>query len=318
LHYYIGVDGGGTKTAVAASDESAGQIFRTETGSAAWREYGIDPVVQTIKAAIAALPFAPDAAIAGIALGLPCYGEQVEGEKDLEQALYAAFPDVPLYFCNDVEVGWAGSLGLSPGINVVAGTGAIAFGKDERAQAVRCGGWSEFFGDEGSCYWIGRQVMGLFSKQSDGRMERDALYDVVRSTFSLTHDFDFIDLMYGEYMMYRDQVASLQLLAKEAALAGSPGALALYAAASEELCLLVRSIRDQLSFSETPFLVSYTGGLFRAEDLILSRFSEGVRALGGRLVPPQFGPAEGALALAFSKFHSEGLSGLLQLLNKNK
>jgi len=83
-------------------------------------------------------------------MGIPCYGESEDGDIELEKEIQTAFPGIPVYITNDVEVGWAGSLGLTPGVNVVAGTGSIAFGKDESGKTARCGGWSEFFSDEGS------------------------------------------------------------------------------------------------------------------------------------------------------------------------
>ena len=318
MQYYIGIDGGATKTAIAAASQDASGFSCAKTGSASWREYGIETVVADIKQVICTLPFHRADSIAGIAMGLPCYGESTDGDIALEQAFHSAFPDIPLYFANDVEVGWAGSLGLSPGVNVVAGTGAIAFGKNQGGKAARSGGWSEFFGDEGSCYWLGRRVMELFSKQSDGRMERDALYEIVRNALALKNDFDFIELMHGAYITQRDKVASLQFLGEEAALAGSQSAKALYAEAAEELCLLVRAIRDRLAFEEEPFLVSYSGGLFQAGDLILPQFTAGVEAMGGKLTPPQFQPAEGALLLAFSAFNKARLPQLHKRLQEKR
>ncbi|MCL2843232.1 MAG: ATPase [Oscillospiraceae bacterium] len=318
MQYYIGIDGGGTKTAIAAAKQDASAVAFTKTGSASWREYGIPTVVNNIKQAIEGLPFQKKDSIAGMALGVPCYGESVEGDRELEQAFSAVFPGVPLYVTNDVEVGWAGSLGLLPGVNVVAGTGSIAFGKNQAGEAARSGGWSEFFGDEGSCYWLGRRVMELFSKQSDGRVERDALYETVRSSLALTDDFDFIDLMHDAYIPQRDKVASLQLIGMQAALAGSPSARALYAEAAAELCLLVRAIWDRIAPENDPFLVSYTGGLFQAGDLILPQFTKGIADLGGEVTLPKFGPAEGALLLAFSKFYPKALPQLQERLKNNE
>ena len=317
MQYYIGIDGGGTKTDIAAIAQDISTLAFAKTGSASWREYGVASVVKNMKQAIETLPLTRTDSIAGMTLGLPCYGESADGDHELEQALLAAFPDIPLYFANDVEVGWAGSLGLSPGINVVAGTGSIAFGKDQTGEAARSGGWSEFFSDEGSCYWLGRRVMELFSKQSDGRMERDVLYETVRSALALTDDFDFIELMHGAYISQRDKVASLQLLGAQAAQAGSQSASALYVEAAAELCQLVHAIRDQLSFTKESFLVSYTGGLFQAGELILKPFTKGIAELGGKVIPPQFGPAEGALLLAFSKFYPDGLPQLQARLKQD-
>ena len=314
MQYLIGVDGGGTKTNIVAADKDSLELFFTKAHSSSWREQGIDFVVSNIKQSIYSQLIRADDTIVGMSLGLPYFGESPENEKPIISKFQAAFPGVPIYFSNDVEVGWAGSLGLKAGINVVSGTGSIAFGKNESGKSARCGGWSEFFGDEGSCYWIGKRVMELFSKQSDGRMEIDPLYEIVRSEFSLNDDFDFIDLMYKDYIGQRDKVASLQLLAQKAALNGSLSAIALYEEVIAELCLLVKALRDRLDFEKEKFNVSYSGGLFNVGELIIPEFSKRVQAIGGKLTGPEFGPAEGALLLSFSKFYPEGLPQIYEKL----
>ena len=310
MQYYVGVDGGGTKTAICMAARDSSKIFSATTDSASWREYGIQTVVENIKEVVGSFPIGDEDYIAGIAMGLPCFGESEDGDRELKRVVCEIFAGIPLYLTNDVEVGWAGSLGLAPGINVVAGTGAIAFGRDEGEKTARSGGWSEFFGDEGSCYWMGRKVMELFSKQSDGRMRKDALYTTVRGELGLKSDLSFIDLMHGEYITNREKVASLQLLAEKAALLGSPSAKALYCKAADELCLLVAAIRDKLDFSQWPFWVSYSGGLFKAGELVLPRFSKGIENAGGKLSTPKFEPAYGALLTAFRQFCPDGLSDL--------
>jgi len=157
---------------------------------------------------------------------------------------------------------------------------------------------------------MGRKVMELFSKQSDMRMPRDELYTTVRSELGLKSDFGFIDLMHGEFITNREKVAELQMLAKEAALLGSQSALALYSHAAGELCLLVTAIREQLDFSQRPFLVSYSGGLFKAGELILSHLSKGVADAGGKLAAPKHEPVLGALLLAYGHFCPDGLPDL--------
>jgi N-acetylglucosamine kinase-like BadF-type ATPase len=157
---------------------------------------------------------------------------------------------------------------------------------------------------------MGRKVMELFSKQSDGRMPEDELLSVVRRELCLNNDFSFIDLMYDEYITNRDKVASLQLLAEKAAIAGSKSAKELYRVAAYELCLMITAIKDRLNFTNLPFLVSYTGGLFRAGDLIMPYFSQLVEEVGGVLVSPKFTPAQGALLMAFQQFYPAGLADI--------
>jgi len=316
MKYYVGVDGGGTKTAICAASADSSEIMSEVTGSASWREYGVDYVIERIRMVISDFPLGQDGEIAGITMGLPCFGESEIGDKELKKVILELFPNVPVYVTNDVEAGWAGSLGLNPGVNVVAGTGSIAYGKDEAGTTARSGGWSEFFGDEGSCYWIGRETIGLFSKQADGRIAKDELYSIVRDEFKISNDFEIVDLMHNEYMNNRDKVATLQLLAKEAALAGSKCAKGLYIKATEELHLLITATRDRLNFIQKPFLVSYSGGLFKTGELVLPHFISGVEAAGGKPVTPMFEPMYGALLLAFQQNHPEGLTKLKDRLKE--
>jgi len=310
VKYYVGVDGGGTKTAVCVASADSSKLMSEVTGSASWREFGVDNVIERIKSVIDDFKLSKDGEVAAIAMGLPCYGESEAGDKELQKAIREGFSPVPVYITNDVEVGWAGSLGLAPGINVVAGTGSIAFGKDETGATARCGGWSEFFSDEGSCYSIGRKALQLFSKQADGRVPRDEFYSIFREGLSLKNDFDIIDIVHGQYIGSRDKVAALQLLARDAALVGSESAKSLYEAAAKELCCLVRAIRNTMDFQQDPYMVSYSGGLFKTGDLILPYFFEGIEALGGKPVSPKYEPMYGALLLAFEKSYPEGLKKL--------
>jgi N-acetylglucosamine kinase-like BadF-type ATPase len=312
VKYYIGIDGGATKTLLCAAANNSLSLCYAETSGASWREYGASGVAQKLRTAVDAL--IGDGQIAGIAMGLPCYGESINGDRDLEEAVHKIFPDIPVYITNDVEVGWAGSMALMPGINIVAGTGSIAFGKDIHDKTARSGGWSEFFGDEGSCYWVGRKVMELFSKQSDGRLPKDELYEIVFRELKLKNDFDFIDIISAHYRNYRKQVASLQVLAEKAALAGASSAVALYDEAVRELSLLVNAVRNQLDFTESPFCVSYSGGLFLAEKFVIPQFSREIEKMGGKLVSPRFGPEEGALLLAYQKFDPGSLGQIQEVI----
>ena len=314
MRYFIGIDGGASKTAYCAAGENDSFLRYERSSGASWREHGAENVARKFRETVNNLMAEKQNQIAGIAIGLPCYGESSGGDQIIEEAIRGEFPGIPIYFTNDVEAGWAGSMALVPGINIVAGTGAIAFGKDAHGNRARSGGWSEFFGDEGSCYWIGRKLMEVFSKQADGRIPRDELYPLVYKELKLKDDYDFIDIVHSRYIGFRKNVADLQYLAEKAALAGSPSIKALYKEAVMELCLLVDAVRGKLDFSENPVVVSYSGGLFKARDLILLHFSAEIEKRGGTLAPPCFEPWEGAMLLAFQHFNPAGLDRILKLL----
>lgn len=310
MEYYVGIDGGGTKTAICATNIDNFKMLHVETRGSSWREFGAQNVVRNLKDTLYGLLPSPQSKVAGIAMGLPCYGESSDGDKQLELEISNIFPDIPVYLTNDVEVGWAGSLALEPGINVVAGTGSIAFGKDSNGNTARSGGWGEFISDEGSCYWVGREMMGIFSKQVDGRIARGPLYEIVRGEFNLNNDIEFIDHIYPGYLHSRKKVAKLQILAEKAALAGDESVKELYRQAVQELCLLATAVRKQLDFPESGWKASCSGGLFKTGDLILPLFRDTLAKDGGILHIPSCTPVEGAVLLAFDRFCPSGVSAL--------
>ena len=316
MEYFIGVDGGGTKTAYLLCDEEGRVRAQRSAIGSSYRQHGFETVFHNLGENVKALfaeAGADERALCGIALGLPLYGEQAESDRRLREGVASLFAGAGTLVVNDVDVGYMGSLAGKPGINIVAGTGSIAFGRDEGHNTARSGGWWEFFGDEGSCYWLGRMTMGLFAKEADGRAPRAALYRLVREEFGLNSDFEFVDIIERDYAPYREKVASLQVILEKAAREGDPGAVALYREAAHELALAVRGVRDQFCFGNE-FAVSYSGGLFKAGELVLAPFRQEVGEMGGRICTPLLSTVMGAALLAFEQFAPERFDAAVRAL----
>lgn len=305
MEWFIGVDGGGTKTDFAVSNSDGAVVATLSRTGCSYQTIGIEAAVTLVSDGVSKL--LADAGIsikdcAGCCIGMPCYGEHTENDRLLMEQLHAALTPAPVYVTNDVEVGWAGSLECREGIHLVAGTGSIAFGRGCDHMVARCGGWMEFFGDEGSCYWVGREAMSLFSKEADGRLPRSALYKIVREELKLTDDYRFVDAV-KEMASHRDQVAAFQRYALRAAQAGDIAAISLYEKAVTELVLMVAALKHKLCLSEEDTNVSYSGGLFHAGDLVLQPLRRELAELGCVLQPPKHSAVEGAVILAIEKFN---------------
>lgn len=296
----LGIDGGGTKTAFELADLSGIPLAaHTDIGSS-YQQHGYDGVLATLRRGQDACLEQTGAArgdITAVCVGLPCFDEFPEHDRKIEALIREAFAPAAVRVINDTEVAWAGSLARGVGINVVAGTGSVSFGRDSAGNTARCGGWSATFGDEGSSYWAGIKAMELFMKEVDGRLPRGPLYDILREELKLPSDIAFIALMHEEYLPHRDKTASLQMLLEKAAIAGDEAARGVYEKAAEELALLVMGANGRLGLA-APFPVSYSGGMFKAGDLILPAFQNSVEALGGMLVHPIHSPVHGAVLLA--------------------
>ncbi len=303
--WYVGVDGGGTKTAFAIAGADHVPVYTVEYPTCSYQSIGVEAAMELVRAGVLDCLSAVGVSLtecAGVCVGMPCYGENREKDAEILRRANELFAAIPVYVVNDGEVGWAGSLACQEGINIVSGTGSIAFGRGKDHAFARCGGWVQFFGDEGSCYWIGRETMSLFSKEADGRMPRGALYDIVREAFGLDDDYEIIDIVLSELAPHRERVASFQRYALQAAQAGDQAVIALYERAADELAGMIHALKQKLRFSSEPITVSYSGGLFHAGEFILSPLREKVEQMGGVLQTPKASALEGALMLAIEKF----------------
>jgi len=198
-------------------------------------------------------------------------------------------------FTNDVVVGYYGSLGFTAGINVVAGTGSIAIGFDESGNCARAGGFGHAMNcDEGSGHHIGLALIQKFTRQSDMREERTLLYSIVRQELQLSKDMDILSRMTEDIGMDRAEVAKLSILAHKIALQGDEACISIFNNAARELYLLAAGVRRQLEYKQTPIKVSYSGGVFKAGELIFTPFERLLSKNGFMLVKPASTPVCGA------------------------
>src|SRR6185312_14729996 len=201
---------------------------------------------------------------------------------------------------NDMVCGWAGALAGADGINIVAGTGSIAYGEFAGHKA-RAGGWGELFSDEGSSYWLAREGLRLFSRMSDGRLPRGPLYEHVRRHFSLDRDLDLCAAIYGQDIVQRSQFAQLARLLTAAAADGDRAALGLFAGAARELADIVDAVRRQLPVPlDAALPVSSSGGMFQPGNGLREMLGSELllRSPQYRFVEPALPPHVGAVIQA--------------------
>jgi len=309
MKYFIGIDGGASKTEFALCDESGDACAVYETSGTSVIELGIDAVIETLTNGVdAVLGGHVRGSVAGVCFGMPCFGERPEADAAAALEIERALAPLPVYVTNDVSAACAGSLALESGIIVLAGTGSMAWGRDRYGAMKRCGGWPEFFSDEGSGYWLGKRTLELFGKQSDGRLPKGSLYEVVSEHFALEHDKEII-VKLDEMGYSRKNIAALQFLLLEAAQAGDESAVWLYGEAAAELALLAKGLRGQMELDPGSPL-SYAGGLWNAGELILEPFREAVSDLDMELREPALSPAFGAVLLAAEHFDPAALPPL--------
>lgn len=243
--YFLGFDGGGTKTecVLVAAD---GTVLARAMGGPS------NPVRSGFTRAWFSLSEAADVVmsrqkitsrhIRGVCAGIGGASRSSVVRK-LSQFFENSFPNAEIEVTTDLEIAFDAAFGAGEGIILVAGTGSAALGRDGAGRQARAGGRGPWFSDEGSGFEIGRRAVAAVLLASEDRGPATAL-----------EDFLF------EYLQTRDWNALVDQISKEAdsvfpklfplvaevADAGDVVASEILSIAAHSLALLASSVAERL------------------------------------------------------------------------
>ena len=309
--YVLGVDGGGTKTLALAADFRGNVLGRGTSGASNYQTVGLDR-------AIAALKEASEAAMAAAGIDrfeVACFGLAGVGRESDRDLLLPAIEKLELadriILVHDAAIALAGATAGQPGVVVLAGTGAMAFGMNSKGGTRRAGGWGNILADEGSAYYIGRRALAAACRAYDGRGPETVLVSKLMEHFGLDNFTDIVRKIYKEEASPQ-KIASLAPLVSQLAEAGDRIAAEILKDAAEELALAARAVIKCLNMEDEEFQVAASGSVFKAGELLLTPFAESVKSIAPRaeVIAPRFEPAIGAVLLALQAVGVD-LSGVI-------
>lgn len=174
--FVIGVDGGGTRTRALILDSHGVELGEAEGEGALIDPRDPDAAVEAIVGAVSAAAHAAhvEPPAAALCAGLAGGGrdpERTQVEAKLRRRAVARIVRV----VTDAETAFFDAFGDGPGILVIAGTGSVAWGRNERGETARAGGWGALLGDEGSAYDLARRALRAAARAADGRAPDTAL-----------------------------------------------------------------------------------------------------------------------------------------------
>jgi glucosamine kinase len=165
--YYLGIDGGGTKTTCAVGDEShllatatAGPSNIVRVGEAEARK----SLQRSVRQACVAAGITP------AQVAHTCVGGSGAARPEVAAIVRRSLAEIlgtPIDVVGDMQIALEAAFDTGPGVIVIAGTGSIAYGRDSQGTTARAGGWGFAIGDEGSAHWIGRAAVGAVLRASD-------------------------------------------------------------------------------------------------------------------------------------------------------
>jgi N-acetylglucosamine kinase-like BadF-type ATPase len=149
----VGLDVGGTKTAVVVDALDGTRLVDTSVPSEDWDAEPLEHGVRWIADCIARV-VPPDAEV--VAVGLGAQGLDSNEIADEFAAELRAL-GYPVAAVNDAAL-LPPAAGLEHGLGVIAGTGSIGVGTDAEGRYVITGGWGWVIGDEGGAAGIVREA----------------------------------------------------------------------------------------------------------------------------------------------------------------
>lgn len=300
---FLGVDGGGTKTHAVLANNSIEILSEGRTAASNPLRVGVENAVHQIveavdKACDAIGKQRIDIAAAQIGLaGVRREDLRVRMREELKDQLGIEKLDV----VTDAEIALYGATDGAAGLVIIAGTGSICCGRNEKGEITTAGGWGPLAGDEGGGAGIARRALQAIAKASDGRAQSTKLSEYACKYFRADTPDDLAMAIYAPAMT-NDKIAGFTRYVIEAARQKDAVALGLLNEAGRELGLAANAVIKRLGLSRKKFQVAYVGGVFNARDLIFEPLMQKIHetAQHAFLAPPQFPPAVAAAKMAFA------------------
>ena len=302
---FLGIDGGGTRTAAWLSDREGNGLSRAESGPSNPLKVGFRAAEREILRAFraclreAGLPLPSARTRTPPVLRAVCAGISGSGRRSVHRPLLAwmrqHIPARHYLLTSDAAIALAAAVRDGTGIIVNAGTGSFAFARDDQGNLLRAGGWGIPFDDRGSGYDLGRKAVAAALEAFDGRGPQTVLMDGICRHLHLRDITGIISKS-----LEPQQVAALYPLAMEAAREGDLVARHLCDDAARDLAGLAVALLKRAGWTRRAMPVVTTGGVFKSSNLVRRAFVRHLRRFAPLARPEMLErpPVEGALWLA--------------------
>jgi len=303
MEYVIGVDGGGTKTAVKVADLNGKTICCFQTGAINLNGESEENVRSNLKDILketvnltGGLETCRTICIGAAGISNP------KTETVLKDSMRGAGYTGSLIITGDHETALYGALGVPEGVILIAGTGSICFGKNSAGEKHRSGGFGYLIDDEGSGYAIGRDILTAVVHAYDGRGEKTILTQLVYEQFKVSSVSEIIGYIYRKDFNKRD-IAALAPCITQAYLEGDSAAKAIISKCGNELLNLIQPVIEKLEL--TCCSLAMTGSVLTKNEYVRKSFVDQVseKYPGIRCKLPDNDAAYGAVLMALENLN---------------
>jgi N-acetylglucosamine kinase-like BadF-type ATPase len=299
MHYYLGVDIGGSKSHALIADE-AGQALgfgHAGPGNHEVVDYdGLSNVLREVSCDAARMAAIDLGQIAGAGFGVAGYDWPSERTPTL-QAIAAIGLSCPVDAVNDTIIGLIAGAEAGWGVALVAGTSNNCRGWDRHHREGRVLGNGIFFGENGGSYEL---IIKALQETAKAWTRRGPATLLTEKFSALVGATDAADLLEGLTQERYDIDADAAPLVFAAAHEGDAVAHEVIRWSAQELGDLAVGVIRQLNLEDEIFDVVLVGSLYNGGSLFLEPLQETIHRIApaARLVRLAAPPVVGAVLLA--------------------
>ena len=258
----LGIDVGGTKTICMLADDDERVIAEGRDDGANLQgagELALEKVLHSVmEKTLEGTGIVPSVICLGIA-GVDRAADEAVVRSIMSRIGYKA----RILVVNDALIALQAGIRDGAGIVVVSGTGSIAYGRNDRGEAARAGGWGYVLGDEGSGYWIGRLALRAVVRHADGRGRVTSLTPRLLGHFGVERASELIHRVYHDELSPRS-IAAVAKYVQHARDEGDVVATGILNRAADELMTAATAVMSRLALADRPFTFVLAGGMFHA------------------------------------------------------
>lgn len=300
MKYYVGIDGGGTKTKAVLVDEDLNVIKKEIGGPSNFLAFDINNVSNSILELLIKLTEGAKISLGNVQSVL--IGTAGAGRKDdvqrlknslIEKAKKNGITINNFTVDSDARIALEGAFAGKPGSILIAGTGSIMFGKDSDGNIHRVGGFGRILGDEGSGFHIGKAGLSAVAKSLDGRSSKTLLTELLRVNFGISNSSQLINEVYKNNF----DIPKVAPLVIEAAQKDDKICKDIITSEIAELIVHIAAMKKLLN--EKILSISLIGGTITTDNYYANLFQSKMRTIPNvKLVDAKFPPEVGAALMA--------------------
>ena len=280
IKYYLGVDGGATKTEAVIINEKKEVLGRGMAAGSNADIFGLSESVDRVYAAVEQAGSGKKIVFTASCLAIA--GIDTQKDRSIwthavqnHHSLSTHFSTKPLVV-NDVLAALRSGTTKKNAIVVIAGTGSNCYGRNESGDIAKSSGVGNILSDEGSGYNIGLRILKRVTQSIDGRSSQTILKELLFEKLRIQSLDNLISQVY-EKPWNKADIASLAPLAEKGAGKGDKVAKAILAKAASDLGIMIKAVATKLKLKNKKYYIVTAGSIFKIENILINHLKKDIK-----------------------------------------